>query len=336
MANLDWLVVRDFSLIESATWWQDGPEIETGELRTEDIGTEVFFFPAAAHTEKSGSFTNTNRLAAVAPRGRRAGRRRAQRPVVHVPPRPAHQGAAGGVHRSDGPADARPDLGLPDRGAARGAGRRGRAGRDQRARTPTGAPLSRVHGAQGRRLDPCGCWIYCGVYADGVNQAARRKPAHRAGLGRRRVGLGLAARTGASSTTAPRPTPTATRGATRKALRLVGRRRRAAGPATTSPTSFADRAPDYRTAGRTPRDLTPCAATTRSSCRPTARAGCTRRPGCSTGRCPRTTSRRTPRSPTPLYPDQQRNPAPAALLPRGQPLPPQRRRAGRRGLSVRA
>ena len=25
MANLDWLVVRDFSLIESATWWKDGP-----------------------------------------------------------------------------------------------------------------------------------------------------------------------------------------------------------------------------------------------------------------------------------------------------------------------
>ena len=22
----------------------------------------------------------------------------------------------------------------------------------------------------------CGCWIYSGVYADGVNQAARRKP----------------------------------------------------------------------------------------------------------------------------------------------------------------
>ena len=34
MAKLDWLVVRDFSLIESATWWKDGPEIETGELRT--------------------------------------------------------------------------------------------------------------------------------------------------------------------------------------------------------------------------------------------------------------------------------------------------------------
>jgi formate dehydrogenase major subunit len=62
MANLDWLVVRDFSLIESATRWKDGPEIETWELRTEDIGTEVFFFPAAAHTEKNGSFTNTQRM----------------------------------------------------------------------------------------------------------------------------------------------------------------------------------------------------------------------------------------------------------------------------------
>ena len=62
MANLDWLVVRDFSLIETATWWQNGPEIETGELRTEDIRTEVFFLPAAAHTEKDGRFTNTQRL----------------------------------------------------------------------------------------------------------------------------------------------------------------------------------------------------------------------------------------------------------------------------------
>jgi formate dehydrogenase major subunit len=62
MAKLDWLVVRDFSLIESATWWKDGPEIESGELRTADIGTEVFFLPAAAHTEKAGSFTNTQRM----------------------------------------------------------------------------------------------------------------------------------------------------------------------------------------------------------------------------------------------------------------------------------
>ena len=66
MANLDWLVVRDLQMIESATFWKDGPEIETGELVTEEIGTEVFFLPAASHVEKAGSFTQTQRHAAVA------------------------------------------------------------------------------------------------------------------------------------------------------------------------------------------------------------------------------------------------------------------------------
>ena len=101
MANLDWLVVRDFSLIESATWWKDGPEIETGELRTEDIGTEVFFLPAAAHTEKAGTLHQHPAAAAVAPQGGRAGRRRPQRPVVHLPPGPPHPREAGRLHRRD-------------------------------------------------------------------------------------------------------------------------------------------------------------------------------------------------------------------------------------------
>jgi len=74
MANLRWLVVRDFQEIESASFWHDGPEIETGELRTDEIPTEVFFMPAAAHTEKNGTFTNTQRLLqwhhkAVEPKG---------------------------------------------------------------------------------------------------------------------------------------------------------------------------------------------------------------------------------------------------------------------------
>ena len=62
MAHLKWLVVRDLNMIESATWWKDGPEIASGELRTEDIETEVFFLPAATHVEKAGSFTQTQRL----------------------------------------------------------------------------------------------------------------------------------------------------------------------------------------------------------------------------------------------------------------------------------
>src|SRR5262249_1550554 len=62
LRRLDWLVVRDLQLIETAEFWRVAPEIERGEVRTEEIGTEVFFFPAAAHTEKDGSFTNTQRL----------------------------------------------------------------------------------------------------------------------------------------------------------------------------------------------------------------------------------------------------------------------------------
>jgi Anaerobic dehydrogenases, typically selenocysteine-containing len=62
LAAAEWLVVRDFSEIETASFWYDSPEIETGELQTETIGTEVFFMPAAAHTEKDGTFTNTQRL----------------------------------------------------------------------------------------------------------------------------------------------------------------------------------------------------------------------------------------------------------------------------------
>ena len=62
LSKLKWLVVRDMVEIEAATFWCDSPEIERGELKTEEIETEVFFFPAAGHAEKEGAFTNTQRL----------------------------------------------------------------------------------------------------------------------------------------------------------------------------------------------------------------------------------------------------------------------------------
>ena len=62
MANLDWVVVRDLAMIESATFWKDAPEIETGEIVPEECRTEVFFFPAASHVEKEGTFTQTQRM----------------------------------------------------------------------------------------------------------------------------------------------------------------------------------------------------------------------------------------------------------------------------------
>jgi formate dehydrogenase major subunit len=175
LANLDWLVVRDFSLIESATFWQDGPEIETGELRTEDIGTEVFFMPAAAHTEKSGSFTNTQRLLqwhhmAVEP----AGDARSELWFAYHLGRKIREKLATSTDQMD-----RPVLDLTWDYPTEG----------ETAEPVAEAVLAEINGwdANGDPLasyeqlnedgsTACGCWIYCGVYADGVNQASRRKP----------------------------------------------------------------------------------------------------------------------------------------------------------------
>ena len=62
LAKVKWLVVRDLVEIETASFWYNSPEIERGELKTEDIETEVFLMPAAGHAEKEGAFTNTQRL----------------------------------------------------------------------------------------------------------------------------------------------------------------------------------------------------------------------------------------------------------------------------------
>jgi formate dehydrogenase major subunit len=62
LRKLEWLVVKDNFLIETATFWNRAPEIEAGEVKPEDIGTEVFFFPSAQVAETEGSFTNTQRM----------------------------------------------------------------------------------------------------------------------------------------------------------------------------------------------------------------------------------------------------------------------------------
>jgi formate dehydrogenase major subunit len=62
LAKLKWLVVRDLYETETASFWKDSPEVKSGELKPQDIQTEVFFLPAAAVAEMDGSFTNTQRL----------------------------------------------------------------------------------------------------------------------------------------------------------------------------------------------------------------------------------------------------------------------------------
>jgi len=192
MSKLDWLVVRDFSLIESATWWKDGQEIETGEMRTEDIGTEVFFLPAAAHTEKSGSFTNTQRMLqwhheAVEPAGDarsdlwfayHLGRIIREKLAAQSGSVPGSSSPAAGEH-PDADEMNRPILDLtwdyPLRGPLREPDAEAILA-EVNGWDGDGKPVSSYTQLKDDGSTASGCWIYCGVYADGVNQAARRKP----------------------------------------------------------------------------------------------------------------------------------------------------------------
>ncbi|RKQ36816.1 formate dehydrogenase [Kocuria tytonis] len=178
MSHLKWLVVRDLNMIESATWWKDGPEIASGELRTEDIDTEVFFMPAATHVEKSGSFTQTQRLVqwrhqAVTP----PGDAQSELEFFHE----LGKRIRARVADSDDPRD-RPlqDLtwdyplteeGEPDAEAVLA---------EINGRFLTGPdadkPLSSYTQMKDDGSTAGGCWIYTGIYADGVNRAAMRVP----------------------------------------------------------------------------------------------------------------------------------------------------------------
>lgn len=176
MAHLDWMVVRDFSLIESATWWKDGPEIESGELRTEDIATEMFFFPAASHTEKNGSFTNTNRLLqwhyqAVEPEGEA----RSDLWFMYHLGRIIREKLGASNDEMD-----RPVLDLTWDYPTEGPTAEPKAEAvlaEINGWDADGSPLASYEQLNEDGSTACGCWIYCGVYADGTNQAARRKPA---------------------------------------------------------------------------------------------------------------------------------------------------------------
>jgi formate dehydrogenase major subunit len=175
LANLEWLVVRDLQEIESASFWYDAPEIETGELVTEQIATEVFLMPAASHVEKEGTFTQTQRMLqwrdkAVEPPGDarsdlwfyyHLGRILRERLKDSTDPRdrplldltwdyPTH----GRTADPDAEAVLREINGLG----------------------PDGRALSSYMQMKDDGSTSGGCWIYTGVYADEVNQAARRKP----------------------------------------------------------------------------------------------------------------------------------------------------------------
>jgi formate dehydrogenase major subunit len=176
LAKLDWLVVRDVVEIESAAFWYDSPEVESGELKTEEIPTEIFFLPAATHTEKDGSFTNTQRLLqwhweAVEPKEDcrselwfyyHLGRKLKQKLADSDHPRDALIKAL----RWDYPTHSA--IQEPDAEAVL---QEISGWEIQTGKFHDGYPSLKADGST-----VCGCWIYCGVFKDGINQAARKKP----------------------------------------------------------------------------------------------------------------------------------------------------------------
>ncbi|OBI89207.1 formate dehydrogenase [Mycobacterium asiaticum] len=178
MSHLKWLVVRDLNLIESATFWKDGPEIASGELKTEDIATEVFFFPAATHVEKAGSFTQTQRMVqwrhqAVDPPGDCQSELQF---FVELGNR-IRQRLAGSTDERDRPLlDLTWDYPTNEHGEPDSEAVLAEINGFQVTGPEAGRPLSGYHELRADGSTSCGCWIYSGVRADGVNQAARRAP----------------------------------------------------------------------------------------------------------------------------------------------------------------
>jgi formate dehydrogenase major subunit len=176
MAELKWLVIRDLQMIESATFWKDGPEVATGEISPEACATEIFFLPAAAHTEKDGTFTNTQRLLqwhrkAVDPPG---DCRSELWFMVHLARR-IRAKLAGSTDPRDRAIleltwdyDVHGPTGEPDAEQVL----REISG----FRWPDGEALPGYTKLAGDGSTACGCWIYSGVFAGERNQADRRRP----------------------------------------------------------------------------------------------------------------------------------------------------------------
>ncbi len=177
LARLKWLVVRDMVESETASFWLDSPEVERGELKTEEVETEVFFFPAAGHVEKEGCFTNTQRLnqfreKAIDPPGdarselwfmAHLGRRMKEKAKGDARARNAGLNALTWDYRLEGP------LREPDTEQVL-----------QEINGWTVKDGKLVSGYKDLKADgstACGCWIYSGIFPEpGKNKARERNP----------------------------------------------------------------------------------------------------------------------------------------------------------------
>jgi formate dehydrogenase major subunit len=193
LRRLKWLVVRDMVETETATFWRDAPEVTDPA----DIGTEVFFFPAASHVEKAGTFTNTQRMLqwrekAIEPPGDarselafmiELGRMMKSRATDR--PRDAGLRALNWDYSDDDADEVLREIhGYVIPSVSEGTGGEG-GGPSSRpgASLPLGMTSIKHFGdLKNDGSTACGCWIYSGVY-DGENKALKREPQGRYGHG---------------------------------------------------------------------------------------------------------------------------------------------------------
>jgi formate dehydrogenase major subunit len=184
LSKLKWLVVRDMVETETASFWLDSPEVQRGELKPDEIATEVFLFPAAGTAEKEGTFTNTQRLLqyremAVEPPG---DARSEAWFMVHLGKRIKKKAAQEAIPSNTGINALTWDYTLE--------------GRHQEPKASevlqeingyTVADRKQLQKYQDLKNDgstACGAWIYCGVFPEKErNRANERKPTDLLGHG---------------------------------------------------------------------------------------------------------------------------------------------------------
>jgi len=203
LSKLKWLVVRDMVEIESANFWYNSPEIERGELKPEEIKTEVFFFPAAGHAEKEGAFTNTQRLLqwrekAVNPPGdcrsegwfmhhlalRLIAKAKQSNDPIDEPLRALDWWYPEDEHREPKMESVLAEINGWQTEPQPGADGVLFGGVDREGRPHHGPQLNGFPDLKDDGSTTCGCWIYSGVFGrDGMNKANARKPTDYLGHG---------------------------------------------------------------------------------------------------------------------------------------------------------
>jgi formate dehydrogenase major subunit len=178
LSKLKWLVVRDLVEVKSASFWYDSLEVERGELKPEEIATEVFLFPAASHVEKEGMFTNTQRLLqfhekAVEPPG---DCRSEMHFIFHLGKRLKEMAArdANTMHDAlraltwDYPVEDAIEEPVVDE-----------IDKEINGYTvPDGKLISDFNTLKADGTTACGCWIYCGMYPQEGKNLTRSKRSH--------------------------------------------------------------------------------------------------------------------------------------------------------------